>query len=65
MGGAYRTHGKDEIRIKDSGRKTWKSPHGRLRYRWEDNIRMDASDSAYGPIAGFREHDSEYSGSIK
>jgi hypothetical protein len=51
-------------------------PLGRPRRRWEDNIKMDQgdryrwddldlADSRYGPVAGFCEHGSVPSGSMK
>jgi hypothetical protein len=51
-----------------------KTPHGRPRSRWEDNIRidiretgcgLDSSGSEWGPVTGSCEHDNEPLGSIK
>jgi len=45
MGGASCTHGRDEKYIKILvGKPKGKIPLGRLRRKWEDNIRMDLGD---------------------
>jgi hypothetical protein len=57
------------------GKPEGKIPLGRLRRRWEDNIKInlrktefgaesDLSGSEEGPKAGFCEHPNEHSGSI-
>jgi hypothetical protein len=42
MGGARSTHWRNEYRIKNLvGKPEWKTPLGRPRCRWSENIRMD------------------------
>ena len=49
MGGEYGTYGGGEKRVRGFGRKPeGKSPLGRPRRRWEDNIKMDLQEMGCG-----------------
>jgi hypothetical protein len=48
------------------GRPEGKRPSGRLRRRWEDNIKLDLRKiGIVGPVAGFCEYGDEPSGSAR
>jgi hypothetical protein len=52
MGGACGAHGGGERGAYNIlvGRPEWKRPLGRLRRRWEDNIKMDRRKIGFGDV---------------
>jgi hypothetical protein len=49
MGGTYSTHGGEKcIRNFSQEKPKWRRTNGRSRRRWQDNIKMDLKDTAFG-----------------